>query len=144
MSVAPYFLCIAAALAGAGVAEGENMARPLWLDAKSTGEANILRLRGSSAVPCSARYELEINTGPDGHSNRSVHRGVARLRPGPSITIVNLKFSNSDDNNLSARLAVESCNNSQYEEILTLPINHGNDKRLKTGLRSSSPQGNLA
>lgn len=116
MTGARFFLFIAVALADTAGAVSPNPAKPLWLETTSTGEVSIVSLRGNSTAPCDARYVLEASSGK-GQSNRSVHRGVARLREGPANTFITIKFADVGANNWSARLLVKSCDGSQYEEI---------------------------
>ena len=66
------------------------MTQPLNLVLEGEGTAARLLVVGESAVPLTARYELEAS---GGNGNRSVQSGTVRLLPGQRVTLVSLSMS---------------------------------------------------
>ena len=94
------------------LAAAGTMTQPVNLVLEGKGEQARLLVIGESAVPLTARYELEASSG---NGNRSVQSGTVRLLAGQRVELVKLNMSGST-HGWAATLRVNH-NGGSYEQV---------------------------
>ena len=88
-------------------------ARPVVLVVAPVSDGVELRVVGHAATAVEARFSLEVKGG----GNTSVQRGVARLTPDQSATLVHLKLGPSAREDWQARLLVDLDSGGSYQQL---------------------------
>jgi hypothetical protein len=104
-----------AAVLVAAASGGASLPQPLQLKVSEVGETLEMNLVGHSALPCSARYELEVTGGPKGASNHSVQRGTATIKAGAPVTVATVRLGNPKGAEWAARLHVTPSSGDAYD-----------------------------
>ena len=103
------------------VAGVTNLEQPLKLVTEDTDAGVQVLVVGNSDIACAVAYELEVQSGGAGNTNRSMQRGKARLLPNQKITVVKALIGSGSSMEWKARLLVRPCSGLPYEESTTGP-----------------------
>jgi hypothetical protein len=95
------------------------MDQPLKLVTEETNAGVKVEIVGDSDVACAVEYELEVQSGGTGNTNRSVQRGKARLLPNQKVTVAKAMIGSGPSAEWQARLLVKPCSGPSYEESVS-------------------------
>ena len=99
------------AISAAANPQQEGDLKPLRMRVDESGLATVqLELVGTAKNACSVSYELQVTQ----NGNRSVQRGVVRLRAGAPAIVATVRLASRP---LTARLIAKPCGAVEYQDV---------------------------
>ena len=98
------------AISAAANPQQEGDLKPLRMRVDKSGLATVVELVGTANNECSVSYELQVTQ----NGNRSVQRGVVRLRAGAPAIVATVRLAPRP---LTARLIAKPCGAVEYQDV---------------------------